>query len=78
MEYSEDTINEFVRKTTSFFTDSWRIKEDLFFEVETTLLTTYPPKLMATILKTLREQLKENDQMNAVEEVAGPVPEIPH
>ena len=35
------------------------------------------PKLIATILKALREQLKENDQLNAVEEIAGPVPEIP-
>ena len=36
-----------------------------------------PPKLIATILKALREQLKENDQLDAVEEIAGPVPEIP-
>ena len=27
-------------------------------------------------MKALREQLKENDQSNAVEEFAGPVPEI--
>ena len=33
--------------------------------------------MSATILKALREQLKENDQLNAVEEIAGPVPEIP-
>ena len=46
-------------------------------EMQTTLLNTYPPKLIATILKALREQLKENDQLNAVEEIAGPVPEIP-
>ena len=31
----------------------------------------------ATILKALREQLKENDHLNAVEEIAGSVPEIP-
>ena len=37
----------------------------------------HPPKIIATILKALREQLKENDQLNAVEEIAGPVPEIP-
>ena len=36
-----------------------------------------PPKLIATILKALREQLKENDQLDAVEEIAGPVLEIP-
>ena len=46
-------------------------------EMQTTLLNTYPPKLIATILKALREQLKENDQLNAVEEIAGPAPEIP-
>ena len=45
-------------------------------EMQTTLLNTYPPKLIATILKALREQLKENDQMNAVEEIADPVSEI--
>ena len=47
-------------------------------EMQTTLLNTYPPKLIATILKALREQLKENDQLNAVEEIAGPAPETPH
>ena len=31
-------------------------------EMQTTLFNTYLPKLIATILKTLREQLKENDQ----------------
>ena len=36
----------------------------------TTLLNTYTPKLIATILKALRELLKENDQLNAVEEHA--------
>ena len=41
-------------------------------EMQTTLLNTHPPKLIATILKALREQLKENDQLNAVEEIAGP------
>ena len=46
-------------------------------EMQSTLLNTYPPKLIATILKALREQLKENDQLNAVEEIAGPVPKIP-
>ena len=33
--------------------------------------------MIATILKALREQFKENDQLNAVEEIGGPVPEIP-
>ena len=46
-------------------------------EMQTTLLNTYPPRSIATILKALREQLKENDQLSAVEETAGPVPEIP-
>ena len=40
-------------------------------EMQITLLNTYPPKLIAMILKALREQLKENDQLNA-----GPAPEI--
>ena len=46
-------------------------------EMQTTLLITYPPKLIATILIALREQVKENDQLKAVEEIAGQVPEIP-
>ena len=46
-------------------------------EVQAALLNTYPPKLVATILKALREQLNEDDQLNAVEEVAGFAPEIP-
>ena len=86
--------SEYVRKTTGFFTNSWRIKIALesYFEehaqevwgrnsmnpeMQTTLLNTYPPKLIVTILKALREQLTESDQLNAVEEIAGPVPEIP-
>ena len=71
--------SEYVRKTTGFFTNCWRMKialESYFeehaqevwernwmsLEMQTTLLNTYPPKLIATILKALREQLKENDQ----------------
>ena len=46
-------------------------------ETHTTLLNMNNLKLMETILKALREQLKENDQLNAVEEIAGAVPEIP-
>ena len=45
-------------------------------EMQTTLLNTFHPNLIATSLKALREQLKENDQLNAVEEIAGPVPKI--
>ena len=45
--------------------------------MQTTLLTRYTPKLIATILKPLCEQLKENDQLNAVEEIAGPARNIP-
>ena len=41
------------------------------------MLNTYPPKLITTILKALGEQLKESDQLHSVEEIAGPVPEIP-
>ena len=86
--------SEYVRKTTRFFANSWRIKKALesYFEVyaqavwernwinpemRTTLLNTFLPKSIATILRALREQLKENDQLNAMEEIAGPVPEIP-
>ena len=47
------------------------------FEMQTTLLNTYPPKLIEKILKAVHEQPKENDQLNAVEEIEGPVPEIP-
>ena len=46
-------------------------------EMQTALLNTFLPKLIATILKALREQLKEIDQLNAVEEIAGPIPEVP-
>ena len=46
-------------------------------EMQTTLLNTCPPKLIATILKAPREQLKESDQLIAVEEIPSPVPEIP-
>ena len=46
-------------------------------ELQTTLLNSYPPKLIATILKALRGQLKESYQMHSVEEIAGPAPEIP-
>ena len=46
-------------------------------EMQTTLLNTYPPKLIATMLKALREQLKTNDQLSAVEEIAGEVSKIP-
>ena len=38
---------------------------------------TYPPKLIATILKALREQLRESDQLNAVEQIAGRAPGVP-
>ena len=34
------------------------------------------PKLIVTILKALRKQLKGTDPLNAVEEIACPVPEI--
>ena len=40
------------------------------------LLNTSLPKLIATILKAFREQLKESDQMHSVEEIPDPVPEI--
>ena len=45
-------------------------------EVQTTLLNTCPSTLTATILKALREQFKENDQLYAVDKITSPVPEI--
>ena len=71
-----------MRKTTGFFTNSWRIRialksyfeehaQDVWernwmnLEMQTTLFNTYPPKLIATILKALREQPTEKDQLNA-------------
>ena len=41
-------------------------------EMQATLLNTHLPKLTAKILKALRDQLKENDQLNAVEENCRP------
>ena len=66
VECSEDAISEHVRKTTGFYTNSWRIQTALesYFEehaqevwernwmnpeMQTTLLNTHPPTLMATI-----------------------------
>ena len=85
--------SEYARKTTGFFTDRRiKIALESYFEehaqdvwernwmsseMQTSLLNTYPPKLVATILKALREQLKESDELHSVEEIAGPVPEIP-
>ena len=68
--------SEYVRKTTGFFTDSWRIKivlESYFEEhaqevwernwmnpeMQTTLLNTYLPKLIATILGASRTTQRE-------------------
>ena len=45
--------------------------------MRTALLNTYHPKLNATILKALREQLKENGQLHSVKKIAGPAPKIP-
>ena len=45
--------------------------------MQRTLLNTNPPRLIASILKALREQPKESEQLHSVEEIAGPVPEIP-
>ena len=36
--------------------------------VQTALLNTFPPEMIATVLKALRGRLTENDQVNAVEE----------
>ena len=42
---------------------------------KTTLLNMCNPLLMETILKVLREQFKEDDQMNTAGEIAGSIPE---
>ena len=56
--------------------EAWEVNW-MNLEKQTTLLNRYLPKLIATILKALREKLKENDQLHSVEEIATPVPEIP-
>ena len=82
--------SEHCRRTTGFFTKSWRIKLALESNFEEHAQEVWERNWMnleihdyivehvsATVLKALREQLKENDQLNAVVEIAGPVPEIP-
>ena len=53
--------SEYVRKTTGFFTNSWRIKIafESYFE------------------EHAREQLKENDQLNAVDEMPDQYQKFP-
>ena len=46
-------------------------------EMQIALLNMYNPKLMETILKALRGQCEEDDQMDTAEEIADLVPEIP-
>ena len=82
---------EYVRKATGFLTNSWKINAALKSyvdehatevgewmnpEVRTMLLNTCAPTPTACILKVPRDQLKDYDQLNAVEEIAGPVPVI--
>ena len=77
---SLQTVGESIMALESYFEE--RVQEIctrnwMNLEMQTALLNTYLPKLIATIPKALREQLKETDQLNAVEEIAGPEPEIP-
>ena len=51
-------------------TDTWERKW-MNPEVQTTSLNTYPPKLIATILKALREQINESETLNAVDAREG-------
>ncbi|CAK0815838.1 unnamed protein product, partial [Prorocentrum cordatum] len=37
----------------------------------------YPPKFVSAVLRALRRQLRKDGELNAVDEIAGPVPEIP-
>ena len=46
-------------------------------EMQTTLLNNYNPKLMETILKALRGQFNEDDQMDTAEGIGGPASKIP-
>ena len=55
-----------------FGRENWRNSE-----THTTLSNMNNLKLMATILKALRGQFKEDDRMETAEEIAGLVPEIP-
>ena len=81
--------DEYVRKPTGFFTNCCAITTSLESDfsqacdgslgvVQTPLLNTYAPQLIATILMALLEKLKENDDLHAVEEIAGRVPAITH
>ena len=45
--------------------------------MQTTLLNTYHPNLIATIPKSLRGQFKKDDEMDTAEEIGGVAPEIP-
>ena len=77
--------SEYMWKTTGAFINSWRIKIAYFEQRaqetwernlrKTTLLNTYNPILMETILKVLREQFKDDDQRRTAREIAGLVPE---
>ena len=92
LEHSQDAvrIKRIRAQNNGFLNKQWRIKNVLesYFEkhakevweknwmnpaTKAMLFDTYRPKLMA-----LCEQVNENDQLNAVEEIVGPVPEIPH
>ena len=46
-------------------------------DMHTTLLDMDNLKLMETILKVLREQIEDDDQMKTASDIAGLVPEIP-
>ena len=62
----------YVRKTTGFFTDSWRINRALesYFEE-------HAKEVWERMLMNPEMQTTLRNQLNAVEEIAGPVPEIP-
>ena len=77
-------------KTTGAFGNIWRIEIALETYLEeraqetwernlrkTTLLNTCNPILVETILKVLREQIKDEDQRKTAGEIAGLVPETP-
>ena len=81
-------LSEYKWKTKGAFINTWRIKIALenFFEKhaqeiwernlwKATLLNLCNPILMETILKALRGQFEEDDQMDTAGETVGSIPE---
>ena len=82
--WREPTMRKFTEESTTYFVKGpvckWNVQkmrsESSEYVRKTTGFFTNSWGIKIA-LETLREQLKENDQFNAVEEIAGPIPEIP-